>query len=95
MKPLSNCLLQVYLPYAKDLALTDRFDEARLAYARAGRPELSSQMLQQLCHNAVLESRFQDASYYFWTLASEVRAREFGVRLKGNSLNILKTHRGQ
>jgi hypothetical protein len=54
------------------LLVQDRFDEARLAYKRAGRPELSSQMLQQLCHNAVVENRFKDASFYFWTLAQEV-----------------------
>ena len=51
----------MYLPYAKYLALHDQFDEARLAYKKAGRPEQSTFMLEQLCHNAVVERRFNDA----------------------------------
>eukprot|EP00240_Pyramimonas_obovata_P000052 CAMPEP_0118949464 /NCGR_PEP_ID=MMETSP1169-20130426/49666_1 /TAXON_ID=36882 /ORGANISM="Pyramimonas obovata, Strain CCMP722" /LENGTH=1253 /DNA_ID=CAMNT_0006896109 /DNA_START=163 /DNA_END=3921 /DNA_ORIENTATION=+ len=62
---------KVYLPYAKYLALHDQFDEARLAYKKAGRPEQSTFMLEQLCHNAVVENRFNDAGYYFWSLARE------------------------
>jgi len=61
----------VYLPYAKFLSQTDRFDEARLAYKEAGRPDQSTYMLEQLCHNAVVESRFKDAAFYFWTIAKE------------------------
>lgn len=62
---------EVYLPYAKYLALNDKFDEARLAYKNAGRPDQSTFMLEQLTHNAVMENRFNDAAYYFWLLARE------------------------
>jgi len=62
---------EVFLPYAKFLALNDKFDEARVAYKNAGKPENSSFMLEQLSHNAVMENRFKDASYYFWLLAKE------------------------
>lgn len=61
----------VYLAYGNWLAVNDRFDEAQKAFDDAGRPDLSSKMLDQLTHNAVLECRFDDAGYYFWLLAQE------------------------
>ena len=61
----------MYLPYAKHLSSTDRFDEARMAYQQGGFPELATKILEQLTHNAVMENRFNDASYYFYQLAME------------------------
>jgi len=61
----------VYLPYARFMATIDNFDEARVAYKEAGRPDQSTRMLEQLTHNAVVENRFNDAGYYFWILAKE------------------------
>ncbi|KAJ8607792.1 hypothetical protein CTAYLR_009237 [Chrysophaeum taylorii] len=62
---------KLYLPYAEYLALHDQFDEALDAYRKAGRPDQASRMMEQLTFNAVVESRFKDASYYYWRLATE------------------------
>lgn len=64
----TNCVLfsRVATPW-----LQDRFDEARMAYKVAGRPEESVSVLEQLAHNAVTESRFADAAFYFYHLAME------------------------
>ncbi|KAK7247740.1 intraflagellar transport-like protein [Aureococcus anophagefferens] len=61
----------LYLPYAEWLALHDRFDEALEAYRKSGRPDMAQHMMEQLTCNAVVESRFKDAAYYYWLLASE------------------------
>ncbi len=34
-------------------------------------PELATRLLEQLAANAVIENRFDDAAYYFYTLAME------------------------
>ena len=70
----TECKADVYLPYAQWLLSQDRFDDARMAYKEAGRPDLSSRMLEQLTHNAVVEKRFDDASFYFYQLATEALA---------------------
>jgi intraflagellar transport protein 122 len=61
----------LYLPYAEWLAIQDKFDEALDAYRKSGREDRAARMMQQLTFNAVVESRFKDASYYYWLLASE------------------------
>lgn len=57
---------------AQWLAANDKFDEARIAYREAGRPDRATRMLEQLTHNAVLESRYSDAAHYYFLLAMEV-----------------------
>lgn len=66
-----DCREEVYLPYGRWLATQDRFDDARVAFREGGRPDLATKMLEQLCHNAVLEQRFGDAGYYFYQLSIE------------------------
>eukprot|EP00636_Phaeomonas_parva_P000367 CAMPEP_0118862124 /NCGR_PEP_ID=MMETSP1163-20130328/7438_1 /TAXON_ID=124430 /ORGANISM="Phaeomonas parva, Strain CCMP2877" /LENGTH=918 /DNA_ID=CAMNT_0006795999 /DNA_START=52 /DNA_END=2805 /DNA_ORIENTATION=- len=61
----------MFLPYAVWLALQDRFDDALRAYGKAGRPDLSFKLMEQLTLNAVLEGRFKDAAYYYHLLSEE------------------------
>jgi uncharacterized membrane protein YgcG len=62
----------MFEPYAQWLALHDRFDEALAAYRRAGRPDESFRMMEQLTYNAVREGRFKDAAFYYLLLSNEV-----------------------
>ncbi|XP_063021154.1 intraflagellar transport protein 122 homolog isoform X3 [Melospiza melodia melodia] len=62
---------EVYVPYAQWLAESDRFEEAQKAFHRAGRQGEAVRVLEQLTHNAVLESRFNDAAYYYWMLSMQ------------------------
>eukprot|EP00873_Tetraselmis_striata_P015075 jgi/Tetstr1/435339/TSEL_024257.t1 len=62
---------EVYLPRAKWLAANDKFDEARVAYREAGRPDRATRMLEQLTHNSVLQNSFADGAHYFFLLAIE------------------------
>jgi intraflagellar transport protein 122 len=61
----------VKLPYANWLSKQDRYDEALKAYKNVGRHDLTTNLLKNLTKNAVEEKRFDDASYYYWILATE------------------------
>lgn len=41
------------------------------AFHKAGMQDEAVHVLEQLTHNAVVESRFNDAGYYFWKLSMQ------------------------
>lgn len=78
--------VKFYLPYANWLAVHDRFEEAQEAFRKAGQPQASSKVLEQLTHNAVVENRFEDSAYYFWMLSKEylrmIKHKQNGKKIK-------------
>ncbi|OAE20578.1 hypothetical protein AXG93_3873s1360 [Marchantia polymorpha subsp. ruderalis] len=62
----------VSLPYAEWLVQNDRFEEARVSYRQAERPDLSEALLKKLIENAVKERRFKAAAHTCWSLAVEI-----------------------
>uniref|UniRef100_A0A8C0K0Z2 Intraflagellar transport protein 122 homolog n=1 Tax=Canis lupus dingo TaxID=286419 RepID=A0A8C0K0Z2_CANLU len=58
---------------------TQRWDEPHLSpgpqgafsFHKAGRQREAVRVLEQLTHNAVVESRFNDAAYYYWMLSMQ------------------------
>lgn len=61
----------LFRPYADYLASQDKFSEAQVYYRKAGQFQEAIRVLHQLSSNAVLENRFDDASYYYYTLSAE------------------------
>lgn len=47
---------------------------APAAFHKAGRQAEAVRVLEQLTHNAVVESRFRDAAYYYWVLSMQCLA---------------------
>lgn len=62
----------VYLPYAEHLAANDQFEKAQQAYEQAGRPDLSSALLQALTISAVLQNCHIRAATLYRRLAHDV-----------------------
>jgi intraflagellar transport protein 122 len=63
---------EVWVPLGRWLAETGQFEEARLAFARAGAPNLAAGLLRSLASNAIVEKRFADGARHVWRLADAV-----------------------
>ena len=47
------------------------FSASVSAFHKAGLQDEAVRVLEQLTHNAVCESRFHDAGYYFWKISMQ------------------------
>lgn len=61
----------IFLSYAEWLVSQDRYEEAMKAFRKSKRHDLARKLLEELTNNAVAESRFKDAAYYYWLLSKE------------------------
>jgi len=61
-----------YKPYADYLMEQGEFEKAQEAYKRAGRKDLTLEILHSLAESATIEKRFKDAGYYYWKEALEL-----------------------
>lgn len=52
-----------------------------IAFHKAGRQQEALNVLEQLTENAVRESRFNDAGYYYWMLSMQYLDRAKGMNL--------------
>lgn len=80
--------VSVFLPYAEWLVAHDRYDEAMQAFKKSDRADLARKVLEELTNNAVAESRFKDAAYYFWQLSKESE-QEALIRASNNEIDEL------
>jgi intraflagellar transport protein 122 len=77
----------IYLPYANMLAEDDKFEEAQQAFRNAGHAEKAIGVLEILTHNAVMESRYGDAGYYYWQLSMAALGDLSSIEERGESLD--------
>ncbi|KAJ3016424.1 hypothetical protein HKX48_004032 [Thoreauomyces humboldtii] len=64
-------LESLYVPYATWLATNGQYIEAQENYRKAGKIDEALRVLEQLTESAVTEQRYDDAAYYYWTMAAE------------------------
>lgn len=79
--------MSVFLSYAEWLVSQDRYEEAMDAFKKCGRLDLSRKVLNELTENAVIESRFKDAGYYYWMLAKEIETEINQINNPNNANN--------
>lgn len=60
-----------------------------VAFHKAGRQSEAVKVLEQLTHNAVVESRFNDAAYYYWMLSMQCLDIAQGKWLEGVCVYLL------
>ncbi|KRX19215.1 Intraflagellar transport protein -like protein [Trichinella nelsoni] len=61
----------LYVEYANWLIKNQKFEEAQIAYCRAGLQEQALDVLVNLADVAIDENRFKDASYFYWLLSMQ------------------------
>ncbi|KAJ3275108.1 hypothetical protein HDV01_001247 [Terramyces sp. JEL0728] len=84
---------QTYLPYGNWLAMNDRFEEAQVYYTKAGRADEAIRVLRLLSDNAIIQHRYKDAAYYYWSLAKETlnfMNKRFGISQRDHNINSPK-----